>query len=146
MERYAAGVASVEAVLAEGTPALLDRRPADGGWTARENVHHLADMEAIAYIRLRRLIAEERPVLDAPDEPAYARALHYDRPISASMAVLRAVRAASLELLERLTEEEWKREGVHPRVAEYDVERWLQIYAEHPHNHAAQMRTAMGLD
>ena len=35
----------------------LDRRPADGGWTAREVVHHLADSEAQAYIRLRRLIA-----------------------------------------------------------------------------------------
>ena len=64
--------------------------------------HHLADSEATAYIRLRRLIAEDDPLIVGYDEPEWARRLHYDRPIASSVAVLAAVRAASLELLERL--------------------------------------------
>jgi len=40
----------------------VDARPALGKWSAREIVHHLADSEMTSAIRLRRLIAEERPV------------------------------------------------------------------------------------
>ena len=142
--RFGTGYADVEAALAGATDEDLDRRPADGGWTAREVVHHLADSEAQAYIRLRRLIAEDGPVLHAYDEPEYARRLHYDRPIVSSLAVLRAVRDASLELLQVLTEDEWARSGTHPESGPYDVDKWLRIYSEHSHNHANQIREAMG--
>ena len=105
-------------------------------------VHHLADSEAMAYIRLRRLIAEDDPQIQGYDEPEWARRLHYDRPIDASLAVLRAVRAASLELLRSLTEDEWARTGTHTESGAYSVERWLGIYAEHSHEHADQIRRA----
>ena len=144
LERFRTGYADVEEALAGATDEDLDRRPADGGWTAREVVHHLADSEAQAYIRLRRLIAEDEPVLHAYDEPEYARRLHYDRPIASSLAVLRAVRDASLELLEVLTEDEWARSGAHPESGPYDVGKWLRIYSEHSHNHANQIREARG--
>ena len=39
------------------------------------------------------------------DEAHWATVLHYDRPIEASLAVLRAVRAASSELLDTLVED-----------------------------------------
>lgn len=66
-----------------------------------------------AYVRLRRLIAEDGPTILGYDEPEYARRLHYDRPIASSLAVLGAVRGASLELLEALTPDEWNRRGTH---------------------------------
>jgi hypothetical protein len=107
-------------------------------------VHHLADSEATAYVRLRRLVAEDEPVILGYDEPEYARRLHYERPIATSLAVLRAVRAASLELLESLTPAEWTRTGTHSESGPYSVERWLGIYAAHAHDHAAQIREARG--
>ena len=101
LERYGTGAAAVDDALAGVTEAELDRRPPSGEWTAREITHHLADSETMAYIRLRRLIAEDDPVIAGYDEPEWARRLHYDRPIEPSLAVLRAVRAASLALLQR---------------------------------------------
>ena len=60
----------------------LDARPADGGWTPREVVHHTADSEMTSAIRLRRLIAEDDPLIVAYDGDEFARRLHYaDRPI-----------------------------------------------------------------
>jgi DinB superfamily len=56
--------------------------------------------------------------------------------------VVRAVRAASLALLETLGDEEWSRRGTHSEGDAYGVERWLDIYAEHPHEHAAQILAA----
>lgn len=144
LDRYRAGFDEVAVAVADLTDADLDRAPSDGGWTARQVIHHLADSEATAYVRLRRLIAEDEPTIVGYDEPEYARRLHYDRPIHASLAVLAAVRAASLELLEALSPAEWERRGTHTESGPYSVDDWLRIYASHSHDHAAQVRAAGG--
>jgi hypothetical protein len=107
-------------------------------------VHHLADAEATAFVRLRRLIAEDQPVIHGYDEAEFARRLHYDRPIEPSLAVLAAVRASSLQMLESLTGAEWERAGTHSESGSYSVEDWLRIYAGHAHDHAEQIRKARG--
>jgi hypothetical protein len=145
IERFRTGTADVEAALAGLTDDELDRAPAEpDAWTVRQIAHHLADSEAMAYIRLRRLIAEDEPLIAGYDEPEWARRLHYDRPIEPSVAVLRAVRAASLELLERLTDAEWERAGTHSDSGPYGVDTWLEIYAAHSHDHADQIRSVRG--
>ena len=146
IERYRAGFDEVERALQGITADELDRQPAEpDGWTAREVAHHLADSEAMAYTRLRRLVADDDPVIHGYDEPVWARRLHYDdRPIEPSLAVVRAVRAASLQLLEALTPEEWSRTGVHSESGSYSVDRWLEIYAGHCQDHASQIRNARG--
>jgi DinB family protein len=143
--RYRAGADEVAAALAGITDAELDRvPPEDDGWTARQVVHHLADSEAMAYTRLRRLVADDDPTIHGYDEPVWARRLHYDRPIEPSLGVMRAVRASSLQLLESLTAEEWGRTGTHTESGPYSVEAWVRIYASHPQDHAEQIRRARG--
>lgn len=144
MERYAAGADAAEAALAGATDDELDRRPADGGWTARQVAHHLADSETMAYTRLRRLIADDDPIIQGYDEPTWAERLHYDRPIAEALAVVRAVRTASLGLLRALSPSEWERQGRHSESGPYSVDDWLRIYAAHCHDHAAQIREARG--
>jgi hypothetical protein len=143
IDRYRTGAADVADAAAGITDAELDRQPPDPDeWTARMVAHHLADSESMAYIRLRRLIAEDDPVIQGYDEPEWARRLHYDRPIGPSLAVMAAVRAASADLLDRLTEDEWRRVGTHTESGPYSVEGWLRIYAAHPTEHADQIRRA----
>ena len=142
LDQFRMGYAEVEAALAGITDAELDHPAPDGGWTARQVVHHLADSEATAYVRLRRLIAEDGPFIQGYDEPEYARRLHYDRPIASSLAVLQGVREASLSLLESLTPSEWERRGTHEESGAYSVDGWLKIYANHSHDHANQIRAA----
>lgn len=144
IERYRDGSAAVDEALAGLTDADLDRRPPDGGWTPRQVVHHLADSETMAYTRLRRLLADDDPQIQAYDEAQWAERLRYDGPIERSLAVVRAVRAASLALLESLEPHEWERTGVHSESGAYSVDAWLRIYAVHPHQHAAQIRGARG--
>jgi DinB superfamily len=145
IERYRAGASAAEDALVGISDEELDRRPpGDGEWTAREIAHHLADSESMAYIRLRRLVAEDDPLIQGYDEPEWARRLHYDRPIEPSLAVLRAVRAASAQLLESLDDAEWSRAGTHSESGPYGVEGWLRIYAGHPSEHAEQIRRARG--
>jgi DinB family protein len=142
LARYRDGHRAVTAALADITPAELDRRPPTG-WSAREVVHHLADSEMTSALRLRHLLAEERPTLQAYDEEEFARRLHYhERPIEAALATLAAVRAVSAELVDRLGPADWAREGTHSDSGRYTVETWLEIYAAHAHDHADQIRRA----
>jgi hypothetical protein len=140
--QYQAGYGEVVNALEGATEAELDRRPSPEKWSSREIVHHLADSEMTSAIRLRRLIAEDQPVIQGYDEAEYARRLHYDRPIEASLAAFGAARACTVPFLERLTPAEWERVGTHSESGAYSVDKWLQIYAVHAHNHADQIRRA----
>jgi len=140
--QYKDGYAAIAEALLKITPEELDARPAPNKWTTREIVHHLADSEMTSAIRLRRLLAEDSPVIVGYDQEEFARRLHYDRPIAASLDAFKAARATTGEILDRMTEEEWAREGTHSEAGRYTVLQWLEIYADHAHNHAMQIRAA----
>ena len=140
---YVAGPDTIRASLEAITEAELDARPADGGWTAREVVHHTADSEMTSAIRLRRLVAEENPLIVGYDGDEFARRLHYaDRPIGPALDAITGARATTAQILAGLTEAEWARTGTHSESGPYGVERWLEIYAAHCHDHADQIRQA----
>ena len=144
IDRYEAGPAEVRDALAGITTAELDLRPAPGAWTAREVVHHLADSETTSCLRLRRMLAMEQPELQNYDEAAWAAEprLAYDGPTEPPLAVLEAVRAATTVLLRTLDDADFERTGVHPEHEHYSVQIWLEIYADHAHVHADQIRRA----
>src|SRR5262245_40409397 len=142
VSKYKDGSRVVREALEKITDRELDARPAPGKWSAREIVHHLADSEMTSAIRVRRLIAEERPAISGYDEEEFARRLHYDRPIESSLEAIHAARRSTGDLLDRLTEAEWVREGTHTESGRYTVENWLEIYARHAHDHAEQIRRA----
>ena len=143
IERYQDGPDEVERALAGITDRELDARPGPDDWTPREIVHHLADSEMTSAIRLRRLLAEDRPTIHGYDEVAFARTLHYgQRPIAPSLDAFRAARASTATLLAHLTADDWTREGTHTESGRYTVEEWLTIYAAHAHDHADQIRRA----
>jgi hypothetical protein len=141
ISQYEAGYDEVVRSL-EGFPVdQQTAHPLPGKWSAREIVQHLADSEMNSAIRLRRLLAEERPVIHAYDQNDYAKRLNYnERDIAPALESLRSSRATTAQLLAQMTDEDWKREGWHPESGIYTVERWLEIYAAHAHNHAAQIR------
>jgi hypothetical protein len=140
--RYKDGYRAVTEALAGAADNELDSRPAPGKWTAREIAHHLGDSEMTSAIRLRRLIAEERPTIVGYDQEEFARRLFYDRPIAASLEAFRCARESTAEILDRLDATQWTREGTHSESGAYSVEGWLEIYSRHAHDHADQIRRA----
>jgi uncharacterized protein (TIGR03083 family) len=143
--QYREGPGVVEELVGGLSDDDLDRAPAEGGWTAREVVHHLADSEMRSAVRMRQLIAEDDPLIQGYDEADYAQRLHYaSRPTAGSLAALRASRESTAELLDRLGDDEWSRSGTHTESGPgYSVDRWLEIYAAHAHDHAEQIRKAV---
>ena len=141
IDRYREGPAEVDRALEGITDAELDYRIAEGEWTPREVVHHLADSEMTSAIRIRRLIAEEQPLIAGYDQEEFARRLYYTRPIGGSLAALAGARASTAAFLDEFQERDWARFGTHSEFpGPFTVIGWLEYYAEHAHDHADQIR------
>jgi DinB superfamily len=139
--RYAAGYEEVISAL-EGFPKdKLTANLIPGKWSAAEIVQHLADSEMTSAIRLRRLLVEDHPVIHGYDEALFAKRLRYnERDLAPALEAFRGARATTAQLLDRMTEEDWRREGTHTDSGRYTTEDWLKIYAAHAHGHADQIR------
>jgi DinB superfamily len=144
LRRYREGPDQLETAARGLSERELDYLPGDGGWSPREVVHHTADSELTSAIRLRKLLAEDDPVIEGYDEMEFSRRLHYrERPIATSLAAVRAARETSGSILEHLSDADWGRSGVHTDSGAYSVETWLEIYAAHCHDHADQITRAV---
>ena len=133
------------AVAAGLTEIELDK-PQNDSWNARQVVHHVADSEAQSYARLRRLIAEPGTQIQSYDEAGWGEneTLGYKvLPVEISLAVFRAVRASSLEILKRLKEEQLENAGIHTESGKYTLETWLKTYINHPIEHEKQIRSGL---
>jgi len=139
--KYNAGFDEVMKALDGFSAENLGAHPIAGKWSAREIVHHLGDSESTSAIRLRKLIVEDNPTIEGYDQDAFAQKLKYnERDMAPALEAFRSARATTAQVLGMLSEEEWKREGVHTESGPYSVETWLRIYADHAHNHAAQIQ------
>jgi hypothetical protein len=141
---YRDGYRAVVDALHGAREAQLTKQPAPGRWSAREIVHHLADSEMTAAVRLRWLLALDRPQIQGYDQDLFAGRLHYDRPHEASLEAFRYARECTAQILERMSEEDWLREGTHTEVGAFGVRQWLEVYAPHAHRHARQIVEALG--
>jgi hypothetical protein len=140
IQQYRDGYGQVARAL-DGFPAgKLTARPFTGKWTAAEIVHHLADSEMTSAIRIRKLLAEPFPVIQAYDQERFAEVMHYqERPIEPSLQAFRYARESTAQLFEHMSEPDWRKLGWHSEAGSYHTERWLEIYAAHAHGHAEQI-------
>ena len=145
IDRYADGYNEVVRAL-EGFPAdKITAHPIPGKWSAAEIIHHLADSEMTSALRLRRLLVEDNPAIQGYPEAVYAERLVYNtRDIAPALEAFKAARATTVQLLERMTEDDWQRKGTHSESGAYGTEIWLRSYAAHAHDHAGQIRRLLG--
>ncbi len=139
--QYETGFDEVQRALADFPVEQLTARPIPGKWSACEIVQHLADSEMRAALRLRQILTEDRPVIQSYDQDVYAARLNYNvRDMAPALEAFRAARSTTAQLFAHMSEQDWAREGTHPDHARYTAADWLEIYAAHAYNHAAQIR------
>ena len=140
IDRYERGPAKLAGAWAKVPPEARQWRPGPGRWSAHEVVVHCADSEGNAALRIRFLLTEENTRIQSYDEAHWARELDYHTlPIEPALATVAAVRANTVPLLRRMTEQNWQWAGHHPESGAYNAERWLQVYAEHLEKHTGQI-------
>jgi hypothetical protein len=138
--KYVAGYDEVMKAL-DGFPAdELGAHPIEGKWSAREIVHHLGDSESTSAFRFRKLLVEDNPTIEGYDEALFAVKLRYnERDMAPALEAFRSSRETTRQLFSTMSEDDWQRAGVHTESGPYSMEKWLQLYSEHAHNHASQI-------
>ena len=103
----------LEAALQSADTGEARLRPSEDGFSLVEQACHLRDLEREGYlVRVRRILAEERPALEGFDGAAVARARNYlEEDAHAAAREFAAARRAVVALLAPLGEAELAREA-----------------------------------
>jgi len=115
-----------------------------GRWPVRVLMGHLADAELVLTYRIRRTIAEDRPVLALWDEGAFVDGGLYGPelrpPVAGFVAAVHTMRRWTAELLMSLSAEQWERPAMHPEIGEITVRRMVEMVTAHLEHHNEFLR------
>src|SRR5437868_6068400 len=90
---YLDGIGLIQDAVSGMTREQVLARPVPDKWSTLELVCHLADFDAIDADRMKRTIAEDRPVLFDSDEKLFASRLAYqDRDMDEELALISSTR------------------------------------------------------
>jgi hypothetical protein len=149
-EELIAGIESLpfrlEHALKDASPKALDTPYRDGGWTARQVVHPLADSHMNAYIRSRLILTEDTPPLKPYDQDRWATlpdAAH--GPVDVSLSILRGLHSRWAAFFRSLPDDAWARTGFHPEHGLVTLDAILESYAGHGDRHLEHIRLALQL-
>lgn len=129
--------------LVEGlTRVNVALRPAPDQFSALESICHLRDIEIEAYaIRIRRILAEDRPALADVNGARLAIERDYNRlDLSEALTSFTTIRQKNLQVLSDVSLEEFDREGELDGVGTISLGKLIEIMAEHDEDHVAELR------
>jgi hypothetical protein len=117
----------------------LDTEYRPEGWTVRQTVHHVADSHLNSYCRFKLAVTEEKPTIRPYYEDRWAELADSKLPVDISLKLIETVHARWVALLESFTEEDFKRELIHPESGAWTVENFLGLYDWHSKHHTAHI-------
>lgn len=118
----------------------LDTEYRPGGWTVRQTVHHLADSHANSIIRFKLALTEDSPPTIKPYyEERWAELADSKLTIDVSLRMLTAIHERWTTLLESMSDDDFKREFIHPETGNWPLESALALYAWHSLHHTAHI-------
>jgi uncharacterized damage-inducible protein DinB len=146
---YLDGPIQLRRVVTGMSQQQLEARPVPGKWSTLEVVCHLGDSEQAWCHRMKRVIAEEKPLLIAYDESRFTAALPYhEQKLEEELILLEGMRQQLARILKSLPESAWVRTCVHSERGLMTLEEMLEAEVEHvPHHirHINEKRKALGL-
>jgi DinB superfamily len=133
--------AAVRAELSAAPEAALTWHPRRGEWCVKETLGHMLEAERRGFNgRIRRILEEHDPALQAWDQQAVARERQdCSRPILELLKEFTDLRADSLRLVSGLEPSDLGRGGVHEKVGSLQVTDLLHEWVHHDRNHLKQM-------
>ena len=137
IDRYAAG-ATVPAQWIKGlSKEDLLAAPVPGKWSIQTLVHHVLDSDLIASHRMKRIIAEETPLLIGYDETQFAAKLGYATlDVVLACDLFRLNRELTVQILRNQPEAVFARSGVHNQYGKQTLLQLVNLYGGHLEHHA----------
>ena len=121
-------------------------KPRRDAFSARENVHHMRDIEAEGYgIRLLRMLGEPDPFLKDIDGSVLARDRNYNgKPSGPALEEFTLLRAANVERLLRLAPEDLDRKGSFENTGPVTLGKVLEMWRDHDRGHLDEIAFLAG--
>src|SRR6516165_8910878 len=111
-------------------------RPGPGAWSVLELVVHLADSDAIAIDRMKRMLIEDNPPLLYADETAYNdRLFPHEQTLEDALTLIEVSRRQFARVLRKLPPEAFERAGTHNRKGRVTVGEMVRSYIDHVDYH-----------
>ncbi|MFT3683355.1 MAG: DinB family protein [Phycisphaerales bacterium] len=118
------------------TEQELDAFPVPGTWSVRQLVVHMIDSDQIATHRMRRMAAEEKPLLVSYDETAFSKVPAVNAGSVQDVAELFGLnRRWTADFLRALPDAAFERQGVHTQRGLVTIGQMVEVYVKHVEHH-----------
>jgi hypothetical protein len=136
LDRLAVSPVRLRALLTSLPESALRAAPPGGGFAPLEDAWHLRDIEAEGhFLRIRRILAEERPLLASIDGEQLARERRYlERELGTAIDEFAQYREATIALLGALPEDAWSRKAIF-EDRDVSLRELVTAMAEHDESH-----------
>ncbi len=136
IDRYEAQAHDLKHWVRGLTDAELDGFPVPGTWSVRQLVVHMYDSDLIATHRMRRIAAEDRPLLVNYDETAFSKVAAINAGSVEDVGELFAInRRWTADFLRALPDAAFERAGVHSRRGLVTIAQMVGMYVQHVEGH-----------
>jgi uncharacterized damage-inducible protein DinB len=123
-----------------GSDSQLHASPAQDIWSAAEVFAHMRACDDINAYRVYAILARDNPPLVAYDERRWESVVGYARAeFHASLRAFTLKRAELIDLLRRMSPEDWQRAGDHEELGPLSIAKLLSSVAGHEEEHCAQI-------
>ncbi len=130
----------VDSIIKNFSGKQLESFYREGGWSARQVLHHISDSHMNAYIRFKWALTEDTPVIKAYNEKLWAETPETKMDPLLSVNLLKALHVKWVALMKLLTTEDLKKEYIHPETQKHiRLDRLVAMYAWHGDHHLAHL-------
>ena len=134
---YLAGPQKLRAAVTGMTAEQMDATPIPGKWSTKQVICHIADFEPVYADRMKRVIAENEPMMMKCGDPdLFAARLAYDqRDVEVELDFIDATRKHMGAILRSLVASDFQRQGNHSEAGLITLETLLTNITNHiPHH------------
>ncbi|MFS0553785.1 DinB family protein [Brevibacillus sp. 179-C9.3 HS] len=111
-----------------------------GGRTVNPPFIHVTDSDILSTHRLKKVLAEEEPLLISFDQDAWANNLAYDQlDLEQYLQLFQMLRCSMQTILGTLTSDQYERVGVYADAGRFTFKELLEFRVEHVRDHLAQI-------
>lgn len=138
--------AKYRALLQSVTVDDLKKTYRDGSWNVQQLVNHLADMQMLHFLRMKRAITEEYKEVTLVNIDAWVQTSDgRESPVADSLEMLEGVTKRFVRLMRSLDKKQHAISWYHPiRKIHFDQKNAIALTAWHVRHHLEHIRLALG--
>ncbi|GED33186.1 DinB family protein [Brevibacillus centrosporus] len=140
MEEYGRGHKMLREAIEGISEEELRFKPAPDHWSIHQIIIHVTDSEILSTHRMRKVLAENEPLLYSFDQDQWVDELRYDvLDREQHLQLFESLRLSMQPILDHLTEEQAERGGVYPDGLRFTFKQLLEYRVQHIRGHLAQI-------